>query len=330
MAMQVFLTGATGFVGGHVLRELASRGHLVRALVRNRKKLEGNQDFIDRVVDGDLSDTRALEEGVAGAEAVIHVAGLLAASSRKQFRRVNAEGTHRVLQAASRVAKGLERFVYVSSISAAGPSRPGEPLVEDDPPEPISWYGESKLEGEREARRFEDRFGVTIIRPPIVYGPGDTGTLPFFKMVQSGRVFSVGDPAMQVSLIYATDLARAIVDAIEKPQASGETFFVSGDARPRVKELVQGIEEALGQEASIIRLPTVVGKVAMAGAEVFGRLGGNAGLAGRDKLKELMAPGWLCSNKRIKSVLGWRAEVDFKEGLRRSAEWYIEKGWLKR
>src|SRR5690606_13334635 len=132
----VFLTGATGFVGGHVLRELASRGHLVRALVRNRKKLEGNQDFIDRVVDGDLSDTRALEEGVAGAEAVIHVAGLLAASSRKQFRRVNAEGTHRVLQAASRVAKGLERFVYVSSISAAGPSRPGEPLVEDDPPEP--------------------------------------------------------------------------------------------------------------------------------------------------------------------------------------------------
>src|SRR5690606_26306971 len=121
----------------------------------------------------------------------------------KQFRTVNGAGTRRVLDATTKAGSHVQRFVYVSSISTAGPSRPGEPRLEDDPPAPVSWYGESKLEGEREVAQYQDRFGVTVVRPPIVYGPADRGTLPFFKMVQSGRVFSVGDPAMQVSLIYA-------------------------------------------------------------------------------------------------------------------------------
>lgn len=328
--MQVFLTGGTGFVGSYVLRELSARGHRVRALVRSRNKLDGLEEYIDRVVWGDLDNEAALAEGVAGADAVIHVAGLLAASKAKAFYRVNAEGTQKVLRAASRVAQGLERFVYISSIAAAGPSAPGEPLREDEPTNPVSDYGRSKLAGEERAWGYQDRFGITVIRPPVVYGPADTETLVYFKMVQQGRVWSLSDPTMQLSLVFVTDLANGIVDAMENPRAANQTFYLCGDGRPQLREVIQAIEDALHQRAPVTQLPKVVALAAALGVETWGRLTNAPKLVSRDKLKELLATGWICSNRKAKETLGWTPQVDFREGIRQAAEWYIERGWLGR
>ena len=328
--MQIFVTGATGFVGGHLLRELAARGHQVRALVRTRKKGEPLETFIDRTIVGDLFSEAALAEGLAGADAVIHVAGMLAARRQATLWRVNVDGTKALLRAARATPGGIPRFVYVSSIAAAGPSRPGEPLVEQDPPRPVSVLGETKLAAERAVQAHADAFPFSILRPPIVFGPGDQDNFPVFAMVQAGNVWTVGQMRVQLSVLFVTDLAVAIADAVESPAAANQPYFVAADARPRFVELIQGIEEALGARARVRTVPRFLAKAVAAGNDAWRVLRGSSNLLNRDKINELLAPGWLCSTQKIKRELGWQPQVGVQEGIRMTAEWYLDRGWLER
>lgn len=328
--MRIFVTGATGFVGGHLLRELTGRGHSINALVRTRKKAEPLEMFIDRLVVGDLFNRRALIEGMADADAVIHAAGLLAARRTATLWQVNVEGTKQLLRVASEVGGGLRRFVQISSIAAAGPSRPGEPITEEHPPQPVSVLGETKLAAEREVWTHTEAFEVVILRPPIVYGPGDKETFAIFKMVHDGSVWTVGHPRLQLSVLFVTDLANGIADALETPAAANEVFFLASDARPGFVELIHAIEEALGTRARIRTVPRFAARAVAAGADGWRLFRGSSSLLNRDKINELLAPGWLCSTQKAKHLLGWEPAVGIREGIRQAAEWYFERGWLEK
>ena len=326
--MQVLVTGGTGFVGSYVLRELSARGHRVHAIARSARKAARLSDHIERLVVGSLDDPRALAQAVAGVDAIVHVAGTTSGSLERLWQ-VNVQGTAGVLQAAARGAGQLERFVYVSSIAAAGPSRPGTPHREEDPPRPVSRYGKSKLAAEEKVRSYGDRFATTVVRTPVVYGPGDTWTLPFFKMVQRGRVWSLTSPATPMSLVFVSDLATGIADAVEHPAAAGQTFYLTGDARPELQELLAAIEDALGTRAPVSRVPVPAARALALGAEVVSRVRRRQGPLNLDKREDLLGHAWICSGQKARSVLGFKPEVDFREGIRRTAEWYVERGWLR-
>src|SRR5205814_10638361 len=170
--MRVLLTGGSGFVGSYVAEQLTGLGHTVRALVRPQSdskllKTLKNIEFAP----GAVEDRRSLDAAVTGVDAIVHVAGLVKARRPEEFFAVNAEGTRNLVAAAEAHAPGLRRFVYVSSLSAVGPSPDGKPVPDDAPPRPVTQYGRSKLAGEQAVLAAKDRLPVTVIRPPLISGP---------------------------------------------------------------------------------------------------------------------------------------------------------------
>ena len=177
--MRVLVTGATGFIGSHLVEALLSRGFEVSCLVRDPSRASWISGMDVRLMPGDCTDPESLAGVTSGMDYVFHNAGVTKASGRETYYKVNADGTRNVLEAAARDAAGLKKLVYVSSQAAAGPSVMDRPRKEDDPPAPVTDYGLSKLEGERYALKFKDVLPVSRKRllPLLAYFDGLGTTL---------------------------------------------------------------------------------------------------------------------------------------------------------
>jgi nucleoside-diphosphate-sugar epimerase len=244
----VLVTGATGFVGRNLVEMLLNGGYAVRCLVRSAGKARELAQQGAQLVIGDINDARTVREAARGVHTVFHLAALIKAASREDYIRVNRTGTRVLLEALAEVCPDLNRFVHISSLSAAGPSRGNGPLDEKEKPCPVSWYGESKLLSEEEVGRFAGAFPVSILRPSAVYGPHDTETLLIFRMVQRGCLVTPGRFIRRFSLIHVRDLVSACIRAAECPTPSGEVFFIS---RPEIftwEDVGRTIAEKIGRK----------------------------------------------------------------------------------
>lgn len=321
------VTGASGFVGSHVADELLRRGARVRCLLRassSRRWLDGKPVELVFVP---LEDTAALAAAVEGATWIVHAAGLTSARNAAEFHAVNVGGTEHMLRAALEAGPGFRRFLYVSSLAAAGPSRDGMPVTEAHAPRPVSAYGESKLRGEELVLQLRDRLPVCSIRPPAVYGPRDEATLKIFRALR-WHVRPELRARGRFSMVYVEDLARAIALALEDDRAVGETFFASEPDVCDYERLGLEAQEAMGTWAVPIRPP---GWLLVAGAvagEAWGAITRTPPFLSRAKLREIGAGDWICSSAKIRSRLGWEPGVPMEEGLKRSVAWYREAGWL--
>lgn len=331
--MRAFVTGATGFVGSHLVEALLGEGHEVTCLARDPAKLRrlfGEQAV--RVVRGDLFDSSALEDGCRGADIIFHVAGLIAARRPSDFYAINRDATRRVVDAARRAAPHLQRLVYVSSLSAAGPSRRGQPLRETDPPHPVSEYGRSKLAGEEVVRAGEIPW--TIVRPPTVYGPRDTETLRLFRFAAFGVMPLYGDPEQELSLVHARDLARALLAAAGPRCASGIYYACHPDiatSRETLAQIFRAARAATGRPPRPPRFLLIPRALTIAALWALGRaasLAGRATLLSADKVPELLAEAWTCIPQALEQDAGWRAAVDLESGLTDTARWYASHGWI--
>ncbi len=328
-AMDVLVTGATGFLGRHAAQGLLLAGHDVRCLVRpssDASELEKAGASIRR---GHLLDQASLDAAVDGCDAVVHVAGLIAARSFADMRRVNVEGTARIAAACGRSAAPPRRFLLVSSLAAAGPATTGRPRTEDDPPRPVSRYGLSKLLGERAAARaLPPATALTVVRPPAAYGPFDRGTHAFFDAAARGVRLRLGSRPRSLSLVHGEDLAAAIRLALTSDTAAGRTYFVA-DPRPyELDDVLRRIAAAVGVRTRTLRVPDPVVRVAGAVAEEVARMRGAVPRFSRDKAVEFLSPGWVCDASRAGGELGWAPARTLDEGLASTARWYRERGWI--
>ncbi len=324
--MRAFLTGATGFVGSHLAEALVARGDVVVALARR----PASSDFLSGLgatpAPGALDDAAKLAAALEGVDVVYHVAGLTAAVDEAGFLAVNERGTRQLLDAVRRAAPGVRRFVFVSSQAALGPSRPGEQLAEDADTHPITAYGRSKLAGERAVRGADIPW--TIVRPPAVYGPRDREFLRLFRLVKRGIAPVFGWGRQQLSLVYVTDLAEALVRAGTVEGARGQVYHA---AHPEVV-LSRDVGKAIGR--AIGRTPVVLPVPGALAAPIVGAIGRAAAAAGKpsvvnaDKLAEFLAPAWLLSVEKAERELGWRAAHDLAAGMAKTAEWYVREGLL--
>ncbi|HWP37696.1 MAG TPA: NAD-dependent epimerase/dehydratase family protein [Gemmatimonadales bacterium] len=333
--MKAFVTGGTGFVGSHLVEALLARGHQVRCLVRTPAKaaaLFGTPGGLELVV-GDLEDNAALRRGAADVDHVFHVAGLTGAWRKAELHRVNRGGTERVLAAAASAAPRLARFVHVSTLSAAGPSRRGTPRRESDPDTPVSGYGRSKLAAESAVRAGPVPW--TIVRPPSVYGPRDVEFLRLFRLAKLGVVPFTGDPDQELSLVHGRDLAAAIL-AATAPACTGRTYYachpevVSG--RTLVSTIARAVNETLGRPMerapALLAIPSPIAGLALWASGALAALRGRATPLTLDKLPELRAEAWVCSPAALERDTGWRATIALEEGARDTARWYRERGWV--
>ena len=323
--MNVFVTGATGFVGAHLVKALLARGDSVTALARRPALAEllgwGNNV---RLLKGGLDDESVLHQGCAGMDVVYHVAGKIAARDMAEFMATNRDGTANVLEAAR--DGGARRFVFVSSLAVSGPTEPGQPIDETRPPAPVTDYGRSKLAAEVLVQAMP--LAWTIVRPPVVYGEWDRGTLKIFQLAKRGILPVFGDGSQELSVIHAEDLARAIVAAATAPAAAGKIYFAAHPTTTTSRALVVSVAKALGKRPSVIGIPPLVARGVLWAVGTLAHIAGKATLLSADKGNEYLAPAWTCRSDALRRDAGWQAEIELETGLRRAANWYREVGWL--
>lgn len=322
--MKVFLTGGTGFVGGHLARFLLERGAGVLALVRNPNDLKGLQGLAVRVLAGDLDSVPELPKDL---EAVIHLAALTKARKPEAYYSVNHLGTASLLRSVA--AQGLKpRFVYVSSLAAGGPAAEGHPRREDEPPAPVSDYGQSKLLGEAETLAYRDRFPVVVLRAGAVYGPRDKDFLEYFKFQAKGLVPSLARCDPVVSLIYIKDFVRALDLSLKARKACGEVINISDSRATAWSDLGMTAARLLGRKARRLAVPRPLMFTAALLSEAAGRISGRMTALTLNKYREMKEGPWSADTSKAKSLLGFETEYSLEQGLRETLDWYKEQKLL--
>jgi nucleoside-diphosphate-sugar epimerase len=332
---RVFVTGANGFIGSHLVSALLERGHEVTGLVRATSDVRPLAHLFPRygirfrLVVGDIRRPDGLESALQGVEYVYHLAAVLSGTTRAEFFDSNVEGTRRLLEVVQRTrTDAFRRFFFTSSLAAAGPSPDGKPIDESAPRRPVSWYGESKRDAEDVVNGFgKAGLPVTIARPSGVYGEGERllaeGTFP---LVDTGLRPKVGFASRMVSFIYIGDLVPGIIAAAESPATVGKTYFFSDPSPYREREVMTAIADGLGTS---IRVP-VLTPVFMLGLAAFSAEWVHAFTRGlplptRDKVRELRHRWWICSPEAAKRDVGWQASVRLAEGMRRATRDWRER-----
>ncbi|MGB6362848.1 MAG: NAD(P)-dependent oxidoreductase [Thermoanaerobaculia bacterium] len=324
--MRVLVTGGTGFIGAHLVETLVDRGDEVTALVRSPHKATRLVELGVRTVRGDLEDLPALEQACEGQDVVYHLAGLVRARNQAEFLRINQGGTRNLLVAAQR--QGSPRFIQLSSMAAGGPSAPGRPHTGEETPRPISAYGRSKLAGERVVS--EGELPWTILRPPLVYGPGDTEILRAFKAAALlGLAPTLGSGEQELSALFAPDLADALV-AAGSGETEGKTYPVCHPEIFTSREMARAVGEAVGRSVRIVNIPAAVTRGLLTVIGVSARAVGRPTLLDSSKADELLAPAWTGDPGAFTRDTGWQATHDLQDGLGRTVAWYREQGWLPR
>jgi len=321
--MKALVTGATGFIGSNLVKELVKRGHDVTCLVRKTSDLRCLEDLAVGIAFGDCTDRDSLLQLPRDFSHVFHLAGLTKARREEDFYVTNVQGTKNLLAALSSRAQSLKRFLYMSSLAAAGPSSEGAPLDEEVAPRPVSVYGTSKLRGELVTLAHKDRLPVSIIRPPAVYGPRDRDFFLFFKMV--GKGFYPYWGKCYYSILYVDDLVNGLITAAESPEAEGATYFLSDGRIYSNDDIVYEIIQAMGTRAVRVRIPApVLGFL----AKVSEKVARGGTIINSDKLREIKHSHWTCKTSRAENELGFISKVTLKEGIKWTADWYKIHKWL--
>jgi nucleoside-diphosphate-sugar epimerase len=313
---RVLVTGATGFVGSHVAQAFVEAGYEVRCGVRASSDVRWISDLdIERVPLDLRVRPEDLSRAVENVDLVVHAAGITRARRTEDYHSANAEGTLRLAVAA--LEAGVHRFVLISSLAARGP---------DGRTRPASAYGRSKLEAETHLRSLGGRMEAVVLRPAAVYGPRDTDLLPLFKMARGGWL-PVPSGASFLQPVYATDAARAALAAAREPVGFGP-FPVAENRRYTWKDVVAGLEKALGRTVRVVRLPAAAFTLAGRAAEWAARPFSAVPVFDERRAQDLAVHTWTCDVSETEEALGWRAEIPLSEGLERTALWYGRAGWL--
>jgi nucleoside-diphosphate-sugar epimerase len=335
----VLITGASGFLGSHLVDTFRMRGWRVRALVRARSPRRWLTDASGAphanvtLVEGDVTAPASLPDAVRGVDVVVHNAGVIDARDEVEYARVNAEGSAHVARAvrdARAAGEGPRRLVYISSLAVAGATRSGTPRCEDDAPAPISAYGRSKLAGECACFDLAGDAEVVSIRPPAIYGPRDVAFLSLVRLIAS-HVQPVSGPfgrRMRVNVAHVGDVAEAVWLASVQPAAAGRVYFVNDGVMHAFEDVSAAIRDALGTWAVPLPLtPLVLRSVRLVSA-AWTALTGRDGLLSGGQAQQLLAGDWIANIERLRRELGFVPRHALRPGWIETIAWYRSAGWL--
>lgn len=328
MSKTVFVTGGSGFTGSHLCRILVQRGYRVKALARQSSKLDHLKALGAEVIFGDLANLQAQNGVMKGVDTVFHIAAAYRQEgvSREYFWKVNVDGTRGLLECAR--DSGVRRFVHCSTVGVQGEIE-NPPAKETAPYKPGDHYQESKMEGEKLALGFFDKYEMegVVVRPVGIYGPGDTRFLKLFKFINNGKFRMIGKGEVLYHLTFVEDLVNGIILAGEQPNAAGNIYTIGGKEYLTLKELVALIAKVLDKPIPKRNLPLTPVYWAAILCENICRPFGIEPPLYRRRL-DFFTKDRAFDITRAQTDLQYQPSIPLEDGLQRTAQWYKEQSLI--
>lgn len=303
----IAITGATGFVGGALIKRLVSSQRRIRALIRpasiHKKPIDGAVEWIQ----GDLEDSDSLRQLVQGADVIVHCAGAVRGATRKHFNRINVDGVARLAHVAGEQKQPL-RFLLMSSLAAREPQ--------------LSAYAASKQQGERVLIQAAGNVDWAVFRPPAVYGPGEREMLPVLRWMAKGVAPLPGSGNGRFALLYAEDLAEAVIQWLDNGRNRRLTYELH-DGHPAGyswQEVIQTVARLRGAPVMRLKVPLILMKLIALINLATARAVGYEPMLTPGKVREISHPDWSADNAALHESTGWSPKVDLAEGLRRTLQ----------
>lgn len=322
------VTGANGFVGSHLVDLLLEKNYIVRCITRKNSDLKWLNGKDVQIFSSGLLDREGLRKAVQGADYIYHVAGVVKSKKPDGYFQGNVETTRALLETAIEFKDTIKKFLIVSSQTAAGPSYNGKVITEDDPCNPITTYGRSKLAEEELAKSFMNQLPITICRAPAVFGDRDTEIFIFFKTFSKGLMTTIGFDKKLVSLIYVKDLVNGFILAAESDKSTGHIYFISSEKYYTWDEIGNITAKVLGKNPVKIKVPHSVVYSIAAIAQFIAMFSTKPATLNIEKAKDLTRNAWICDTGKAIRELNYHQSIPIEEGIKRTCEWYKQQGWL--
>ena len=324
--MHVLVTGATGFIGKHIVPRLLREHYSVRCLVRpDSHRLATCENDVEWTI-GDVSDPDSLDRACRNMDLVIHLVGITKSINPDIFFQTNTTGTENLIKAVSEGTK----IIFISSQAAIGPSKNLIPLSEQAPANPVSAYGRSKLLAEQLYLQTDRPINYTIIRPAIVYGPEDRESLSLFRIAKYHLNPHIGFRKSLVNTVHIRDLVEFIMTCINNQSSESEIFHINdgNDVGYKQNELISKAAECMDSWTIPLYVPKIALKLGVNLNSFISHIRGNTSILNPDKYNELTARGWVLSSQKAREILDYRPKYDIDSGFKMTIDWYRENGWL--
>ncbi len=322
------VTGASGFIGSHLVDFLLEKNYKVRCIVRSTSNLKWLKGKDIEIHTCELTDKEGLRKIFNGVDYIYHVAGVVKSKEPEGYFKGNVDTTKALLEVALEFGDKIKRFLIVSSQTASGPSPLNNPVSENDPCKPITTYGKSKLAQEEIAKSYMDKLPITICRAAAVYGERDTEIFIFFKTFSKGLMTSIGLNDKQVSLIHVADLVRGLYLAATSEKSIGEIYFITSEKYYTWKEVGDVTSKVMSKKPLKVKVPHFIVFIIAAIAQFFSKFSSKAATLNIEKGRDITQPAWISDYKKAYKDFGFKQEISIEEGIRRTVKWYKKMNWL--
>lgn len=322
---KILVTGASGFIGSHLVRELRKHNNDITCLVPPGENTSPLNDLEVKIIYGEITQKAPLEEAVTGTDYIFHLAARLGGNNNEAFYRVNFDGTQNLIDVCLEQKVKPERFLFLSSTAAVGPSGKDKTHNEDTVCQPVSHYGKSKLMAEQYLGSLDGKFPHTIIRLPLVYGPGSRGGLYiFFKLLNKRISLSFGKG--ETNLFYVSDAVEGIIKAAESPIAIGKTYILGENKIYSFRQIRDTIVKTVKKRPVKLFIPFSLMYVVAFFFEMIARIAKKRPSLTRNEMKSYAKYRyWRFDTDKATRDFGFQSRVSLEQGLRTTFDWYKER-----
>ncbi|MDR2436626.1 MAG: NAD-dependent epimerase/dehydratase family protein [Endomicrobium sp.] len=324
---RILLTGATGFVGSHIAEVLVGNNHNVICTVRQKSNLEWIKNLPIEYKYGSLNDKNFLEEIVKDVDIVVHCAGIVRAISKEEYFKENVENTKNLCKAVLKNNPNLRKFIFISSQAAMGASRAGSIRKITDIPEPVSDYGLSKIQAEKELKAiFFGKVPYTIFRPASVYGPRDKDIFIFFNLVHR-HLRPLPTKKRFLQLVYVKDVASAVSLSLKNKRTDNNIYYLANSSAYTWADIGKIISCSVGVKSLPLLAPDFVFKTAGFIMDTISKITKKPAVLNKQKITEMVQDAWVADTSPAEKDLNIRF-INLEVASQITYNWYLENGWF--
>jgi len=324
--MKVLLTGATGFVGSHIVEELISKNHNVIATIRKSSNLKWIKNQPIQFEYCSLDDEQQLSNVVSKVDVIVHCAGVVRAINWDGYYKTNVLGTQKLVNVAIANKNNIKKFIYISSQAAMGPSNTEVPKQLSEKENPVSNYGKSKLLAEQKVKKLEGIIPYTIIRPASVYGPRDKDIFIFFNLVKHHLKPKTYTKRF-IQLVFVKDIAKVISLSLNNSNTNNKIYYLCDGNIYSWKDVATTIAKANNIKTIPIMLFNFIFKSVASVYEIVAKITKKPQVLSKEKIVEMMQTYWTADNTDVIKDIGFKFEK-LENGAKITYNWYLNNKWF--